>query len=116
MKKVILSVIAVAMLAIPTAAIASVAVDTNGVGSVGKGDVQTALNLKNDAAMQDLFQEKDGIKFTASVDRVIADYEMSCGPAYTGATMHRVITQPATMVLEAKANTTRPANSPAAGT
>ncbi len=32
---------------------------------------------------------------------------MSCGPANTGATMHRIITQPATMVIEAKANTNK---------
>ena len=46
------------------------------------------------------------IKFTASVERVIADYEMSCGPARTE-TMHRVITQPAQMVVEAKPNTNK---------
>ena len=104
MRKFIITAASLLALAVPAAGLASVAVDANGVGFVGKGDVQTALNLKNDAAMQDLFK-KDGIKFTASVDRVIADYEMSCGPANTGVTMHRIITQPATMVVEAKANT-----------
>ena len=39
------------------------------------------------------------------MDRVIADYEMSCGPSNTGATMHRIITQPATMVVKANADT-----------
>ena len=64
------------MLVIPTAAIASVAVDANGVGSIGKGDVQTALNLKNDAAIQDLFK-KDGIKFTRTFSTV-KDTSWSC--------------------------------------
>ena len=103
MRKIIITAAAIAALVVPTAAMASVAVDTNGFGSVGKGDVQTALNLKNDAAMQDLFQ-KDGIKFSAIVGYV-SDYEMTCGPANTGATMHRIITQPYRVAVEAKANT-----------
>jgi hypothetical protein len=48
-----------------TTASANVAV-TDGVGFVGKGDVQTALGLANDAALQDLFKS-GGIKFTAAV-------------------------------------------------
>lgn len=46
MRKIILSVAAVAMLAIPAAASANVAVD-NGTGYVGKGDVQSALKWNN---------------------------------------------------------------------
>ena len=46
MRKLIIIAASLAALAIPTAAIASVAVD-NGVGSVGKGDVQTALGWNN---------------------------------------------------------------------
>ena len=53
MKKIILGVIAVAMLAIPTAAIASVNVDGNGTGFVGKGDVQTALGYANNNTFTD---------------------------------------------------------------
>jgi hypothetical protein len=60
MKKIILGVIAVAMLAIPTAAIASVAVD-NGVGTVGKGDVQSALGWNN----HDFDKNVASLKFTA---------------------------------------------------
>jgi hypothetical protein len=51
MKKIIIGVIAVAMLAVPTAAIASVTIDAYGKGFVGKGDVQTAFGW-NDAALQ----------------------------------------------------------------
>ena len=51
--------------AVPAAASASVNVDDSGAGFVGKGDVQDALSLKNDAAMQELFK-KDGIKFTTT--------------------------------------------------
>jgi hypothetical protein len=51
----ILALAAVAALAIPAAASADVAVDDQGVGFVGKGDVQTLLGL-NDAEMQSLFQ------------------------------------------------------------
>ena len=103
MKKYFITLGALVALAIPTAAIASVNVDATGVGTVGKGDVQAALGLKNDAAMQDLFK-KGGIEFTATVGYV-SDYEMSCGPANTGATMHRIITQPYQVPVEAKATT-----------
>ena len=54
MKKFIIAGMAVAMLAIPAAASANVAVE-NGVGYVGKGDVQNALGLKNERPLQDLF-------------------------------------------------------------
>ena len=97
MKKLILGVIAVAMLAIPTAAIASVAVD-NGVGFVGKGDVQTALGWNNAA-----FDKGAGsLKFTAGAEKVIADYKMSCylnsGTTQSG---HRIISQPGTTTVTA---------------
>src|SRR5262245_33959391 len=48
-----------------TAAGANVAV-TDGVGFVGKGDVQNALGLANDAALQNLFKS-GGINFTSTV-------------------------------------------------
>jgi len=43
---------ALAALAVPSVASANVAVDSNGVGSVGKGDVQTALGGLNNARIQ----------------------------------------------------------------
>ena len=52
MRKLIIIAAAIAALAIPTAAMASIAVE-NGTGFVGKGDVQTALGYKNDAAFQE---------------------------------------------------------------
>jgi hypothetical protein len=48
MKKLMVTAAFVAALAIPSAASASVNVDANGYGFIGKGDVQTALNLNND--------------------------------------------------------------------
>jgi hypothetical protein len=74
MKKFIITGMAVAMLAVPSAAMADVNVDANGNGFVGKGDVQNALSLGSDQGMQDLFkldtnqdgQPGDEIKFTTS--------------------------------------------------
>ena len=51
-------------------------VDDNGAGTVGKGDVQNALSLKNDAAIQDLFK-KDGIKF-GSTFKTAKDTSWTC--------------------------------------
>ena len=59
--------------AVAGTASANVAVD-NGVGYVGKGDVQTALNWNNGA-----FDKNAGsLKLTAAAEKVIADYKMSC--------------------------------------
>jgi hypothetical protein len=62
-----------------TAASASVAV-TDGVGFVGKGDVQTALGYANDAAIQQAV--KDGkITFsggTATAEKIWATYDIDC--------------------------------------
>ena len=44
-----------ATLGLASSANATVAVDTTGTGFVGKGDVQDALGLANDQAMQSLF-------------------------------------------------------------
>jgi hypothetical protein len=54
MNRIIKIVVLAALAALATAAVASasVAVDSNGNGFVGKGDVQTALGYKNDAAFQ----------------------------------------------------------------
>ena len=57
-----------ALIAAGTAANASVNVDATGVGFVGKGDVQNALGLANDAAMQDLFKSQpNGAAITLSL-------------------------------------------------
>jgi parvulin-like peptidyl-prolyl isomerase len=77
MRKLFIIAASLLALAIPTAAMANVAVD-NGVGFVGKGDVQTALGLKNDAEMQDVFKSAAGVKFSVNAEKVIADYKMSC--------------------------------------
>ena len=56
-------------LAIPAVASANVAVD-NGVGYVGKGDVQSKLGF-NDAAMQSAVTDGT-VKFTANVENIVA--------------------------------------------
>jgi hypothetical protein len=56
---------AIAILSTAAVASASVAFDgTTATGFVGKGDVQNALGLANDGAMQDLFKA-GGVKFTS---------------------------------------------------
>jgi hypothetical protein len=77
--KLAIASIAALALAVPAAANASVSVDDAGAGFVGKGDVQTALGLANDAAMQDLFK-KDGIKFTMGTERSLStETKWKCG-------------------------------------
>ena len=100
MRKFIIAVASLLALAIPTAALASVAVE-NGVGSVGKGDVQSALGWNNGD-----FDKKVGtLKFTASAEMVIADYKMSCFNGSTGAidaeVGHTIISQPGTTTVTA---------------
>jgi hypothetical protein len=100
-------------LAIPTAAIASVSVNDQGVGFVGKGDVQTALGLDNDAAMQDKFK-KGEIKFTTSYTKA-TDNTLACmkfgGPGepvfvpIPGATVHVIFTTQVTQEPKVTANT-----------
>ncbi len=110
MRKLIILAASVIALAVPTAALASVAVDANGVGSVGKGDVQSALGL-NDAGVQDLFK-KDGIKFTfGGTTTFVSDYEMYC---LAGGTGHRIITNTSTAKVVAVANTNK-AGKPTSG-
>ena len=99
-KNIIVIAASIAALAIPTAAFASVAVD-NGVGFVGKGDVQTALGWNNAA-----FDKGVGsLKFTAGAEKVIADYKMSCFNGSTGAidaeVGHTIISQPGTTTVTA---------------
>jgi hypothetical protein len=115
MRKLIIIAASLAALAIPTAAMASVAVDANGSGFVGKGDVQTALDLDNDAAMQDLFK-KGEIKFTAA-SSIATDNTLACikydptvpFPASpfvpTGDVIHKIFTTATTQAVKAEANT-----------
>jgi hypothetical protein len=113
MRKLIIIAASLVALAIPTAAMASVAVDTNGYGVVGKGDVQTALGLGNDAAMQDLFK-KGEIKFTTSYTTA-TDNTRACmkfgGPGepvfvpIPGATVHVIFTTQVTQEPKVTANT-----------
>jgi len=60
MRKLIILAISLMALAVPTVAIANVAVE-NGVGYVGKGDVQSALKWNN----HDFDKGVSGLKFTA---------------------------------------------------
>jgi hypothetical protein len=112
MKKYIVAIAAIAALAVPTAAMAVVAVDSTGVGTVGKGDVQDALGLTNDAAMQDLFKS-GGVKFTTSYTKV-DDNTLNCmkyvpgiWPPFvaTGDTVHQIYRQTITQDAKATANT-----------
>ena len=100
MKKFILVAAMVATLAVPAAASASVNVNDNGAGTVGKGDVQTALSLKNDAAMQDLFK-KDGIKF-GSTFKTVKDTSWTCTD---GTVKHHYFNTTSTNQLNAAAQT-----------
>ena len=96
MRKLIITGMAVAMLAIPAAASANVAVDDSSVGIVGKGDVQGALGLANDAAIQQLFKSDggNGIKFT---NKFVATTDTTYGCS-DGSTRHHyrstIITTP----------------------
>ena len=102
MKKFITAGLAIAMLAVPSVASANVAVE-NGVGFVGKGDVQTALGLANDQAMQEYFKSP-GVKFTAKTV-VTTDNSWTCsdGETYRNAGGPWVTTQ--TYTVKAQANT-----------
>jgi hypothetical protein len=87
MRRIILGLVATAALATPlvaaTAANASVAVD-NGVGFVGKGDVQTALGYKNDAAFQ---ADANKITFTAASSTTIMVVGVKCSTFPGGISM-----------------------------
>jgi hypothetical protein len=114
MKKFLFTGMAIAMLAVPAAASASVNVDaTSGVGFVGKGDVQDALNLANDQAMQAQFKSAEGVKFTTSYTKVddntlnCMKYVSSPVPSFvpTGDTVHQIYRQTITQDAKATANT-----------
>jgi hypothetical protein len=116
-RKLIIIAASIAALAIPAAAMASVAVDSTGVGTVGKGDVQNALGLASDAAMQDLFNSTNpkgaAIKFTTSYTKVddntlnCMKYVSSPVPSFvpTGDTVHQIYRQTITQDAKATANT-----------
>ncbi len=99
MRKFIIAIASLLALAIPAAGIASVAVD-NGVGYVGKGDVQTALGWNNAA-----FDKGAGsLKFTVSGEKLVVDYPMTCFDLNSGSIVsggHRLIVQPGTSAIEA---------------
>ena len=88
----IVALAAIALFATAAVASASVAV-TDGVGYVGKGDVQSALGWNNAA-----FDNGVGsLKFTASAEKIAVDYPMTCfdlngGGVLSGVTGHRIIT------------------------
>jgi hypothetical protein len=67
-------------LAVPSVASANVAV-TDGVGTVGKGDVQTALGGINDATMQSMW-DTGQVKFTAKTTEV-GGFEWTCADGST---------------------------------
>ena len=87
MRKLIIIIAAFAALAIPTAAMASVAVDGNGTGSVGKGDVQTALGYKNDAAFQ--ANHPETAKFT--IDGNATDIFIDVNCQKLDGTVHEIV-------------------------
>jgi hypothetical protein len=74
MRKFIIVAASIAALAVPTAAMASVAVD-NGVGFVGKGDVQYALKWNN----SDFDKNVDNLKFTAGTQSMSNQTRWQCG-------------------------------------
>ena len=59
----IVALAAIALFATASVASASVIANPDGTISVGKGDVQNALGLKNDGALQD-YVTQNGVKFT----------------------------------------------------
>ena len=75
MRKLIILAVSLMALAVPAAGITSVSV-TDGIGFVGKGDVQTALGYANDAAIQQAV--KDGsIKFIGGGYTLTTDKDTS---------------------------------------
>ena len=99
-RSIIVAAVAATTLIAPAAASASVNVDANGAGTVGKGDVQMALGLKNDAAMQDLFKQ-DGVKF-GSTFQTHKDTSWSCTD---GTVKHHIFNTTSTNQLNAVAQT-----------
>jgi hypothetical protein len=94
-----------AFFGLATAASASVTVDSAGVGYVGKGDVQTALDWNNKAFDNGALS----LKFAtgaSTAERINVDYPMVCMDVNTGAFTsggHRLIMQPGTVGSTVKA-------------
>jgi hypothetical protein len=63
-----------AILVTAGAANASVNVDADGVGTVDKGDVQTALGWNNG----DFDKGVSSLKFAAEAEKLVVDYPMTC--------------------------------------
>jgi opacity protein-like surface antigen len=88
MRKILIAAtMAAVCLAVPAMASATVSVDANGVGSIGKGDVQTALGYHNDAEFQaDAALGK--ITFSNGTDTTTSYAYVMCGdfntPAHPG--------------------------------
>jgi hypothetical protein len=105
MRRFIILAASIAALAVPAAAMADVAVNDQGVGTVGKGDVQTALGDINDATLQQMWKD-GGIEFTASYNQVddntlnCMKIDMGVWPPFvtTGDTVHKIYTTPVTQV------------------
>jgi hypothetical protein len=93
MRKLIITGMAVAMLAIPAAASASVNVN-EGVGTVDKGDVQTALKWNN----CDFDKNVGSLKFTADAE-LVTDFTWSCYGSPE--VIHQYFTYPATGAVKA---------------
>ena len=88
MRKLIITGAALVALAVPAVASASVNVDDAGNGFVGKGDVQTALGLANDAAMQALYKA-NGVHFTIGTERSLSTETVwKCGISATNWTQN----------------------------
>jgi hypothetical protein len=100
MRKLFIIAAALVALAIPTAAMATVTYDgASGTTSIGKGDVQTALGYKNDAAFQ---ADTKNITFSygSDVTQMIADIKCSAanvmGPDDPFDTAHNVVSSTVT--------------------
>ncbi len=115
MKKFIVTGAALVALAVPAVASANVNVDDQGVGFVGKGDVQTALGGIDDHARQSL-HEQGKVKFTTGYTWSL-DYLMQCSKTVfqngqvkqvnTG-TGHTIVSAPITQDAKVSANTNKP--------
>jgi hypothetical protein len=87
MRKLFIIAASIAALAIPTVAFASVSVDASGNGFVGKGDVQTALGYKNDAA----FQADHPETATFTIDGNATDVFMDVNCQKLDGTVHEIV-------------------------
>jgi hypothetical protein len=89
MRKLIITGMAIAMLAVPAAAMASVNVNDSGVGFVGKGDVQIALGGISNQELQTKWKA-DQIKFTGRTSSS-TETRWSCNDGSTNSRTSKVI-------------------------